>query len=186
MLEARRALPHRRRRIPARRVRWRRERARCVRGREHAEPAPADSRRVRREARGAELGEERVEARLREVCGAPSAQGLSSRRREGVPSGTSVTAQPPPPAPVSFVLSAYGGAAVMARICSSTGCETPSATRCSWFSFTSAASALRSCSRLSSGSASARRASSAIAWIATSRPPTSSGSCKPHEPRLSR
>ena len=51
-----------------------------------------------------------------------------------VPSGTRVTAQPPPPAPVSFVLRRNCSAAVVDRMSSSDGCETPRVTRCEWFS----------------------------------------------------
>lgn len=50
------------------------------------------------------------------------------------PSGRRVTAQPPPPAPVSLVESSYGEAFVRAMISSSDECETPSAARWSWFS----------------------------------------------------
>ena len=75
-------------------------------------------------------------------------------------SGTSVTAQPPPPAPVSFVLSANGASAAVDRIASNDGCETPNVARCWWFSVMSDDIAARSSVLDSSGSARARRASS--------------------------
>ena len=54
----------------------------------------------------------------------------SSEARSGdVPSGTRVTAQPPPPAPVSLVLSLYGSLPVFSRIISSVSWDTPSDTR---------------------------------------------------------
>lgn len=53
---------------------------------------------------------------------------------DSLPSGMSVRAQPPPPAPVNLVARPKGSAAVDATIMSSDGCETPSCLRCWWLS----------------------------------------------------
>jgi hypothetical protein len=57
-----------------------------VRGDKHAEPAPADGRQVRREARGRELAEECVEARLLEVCCAVNTGPAFGKRDASSPS----------------------------------------------------------------------------------------------------
>lgn len=102
---------------------------------------------------------------------------------------------------MSFVLSAYGGEAVLERIASRDGCDTPSFTRWLWFSSMRAymrkeknvsyifrgyrekkrrkrtESVVSSASRDNLGSASARCASSLMCCMALSNPSTNSGSC---------
>lgn len=54
---------------------------------------------------------------------------MEKQQSESIPSGMSVTAHPPPPAPVNLVFSSYGVLAVISRIFSNKGCDTPNDTR---------------------------------------------------------
>lgn len=82
--------------------------------------------RLRRKLFGFESGDERSQFGRRKVCGRDRHQSVPRKERGHQPSGISVTAHPPPPAPVNFVARLYGSAPVIRRTASKDGCETPS------------------------------------------------------------
>ena len=97
--------------------------------RKDPEAASPDRCEVGHEGVGGQCTHQFAETRIWEVFGRASERMETRQSKRHLLSGTSVTAHPPPPAPVSFVLSVYGGAAVLERMDSRDGCDTPSFTR---------------------------------------------------------
>jgi hypothetical protein len=78
-----------------------------------------------------QLLNEVLQYRFLEICWGvlQNVEVLSIELHYYLPSGTRVTAHPPPPAPVSLVCSAYGLEAVLALMASSVGWDTPNVTK---------------------------------------------------------